>query len=84
MTSLSAATDGAYFDTVRLVSRLGSYSKYLFTTQDEELDADDGDVAAAGHFYRGASFCEILGRFTSSEDYVLLPVVSNWNCSSTE
>ncbi|KAG2649850.1 hypothetical protein PVAP13_1NG136000 [Panicum virgatum] len=84
MTSLSAATDGAYFDTVRLVSRLGSYSKYLFTTQEEELDADDGDVAADGHFYRGASFCEILGRFTSYKDYVLLPVVPNWNCRSTE
>ena len=72
MTSLSAATDGAYFDTVRLVSRLGPYSRYQFTTQDEELDAAGccssshpsfhaGDVAAGRHLYRGASFCEILG-----------------------
>ncbi|RLN09258.1 hypothetical protein C2845_PM11G19320 [Panicum miliaceum] len=93
MTSLSTATDGAYFDTVRLVSRLSPCFGYQFTTQDEELDAAgcgsshpsfrDGDVAA-GHLYRGASFCEILDKFTSHEDYVLLPVVPNWNCSSTD
>ncbi|RLM81023.1 hypothetical protein C2845_PM12G08210 [Panicum miliaceum] len=93
MTSLSAATDGAYFDTVRLASRLSPCFGYQFTTEDEELDASgcsshpsfrdgDGNVAA-GHLYRGASFCKILDKFTSYE-YVLLAVVPNWNCSSTD
>lgn len=91
MTSLgSKSDDGAYFDTVRLVSRLSLYSWYKLRREDEEPDAAgctnhasfrDGDVA--GHVYTGASFCDILGQFTS-HDHGLLSVVPNWNCSSTD
>ncbi|OEL17796.1 hypothetical protein BAE44_0021185 [Dichanthelium oligosanthes] len=91
MTSLSAVSDGAYFDTVRLVSRLGPYSRYQFMPEHEELDAarcsshpsfPDG-VVAAGHLYRGASFCDILRQFTSDPDHALLALDPNWNCITT-
>ncbi|RCV04660.1 hypothetical protein SETIT_1G018400v2 [Setaria italica] len=93
MTSLSAESDGAYFDKVRLVSRHGPCSRYQFRPADEELEATgssssnpsnrDGDGDVAGQLYRGACFCDILDEFTSF-DYVLLPLVPNWNCNSTE
>jgi hypothetical protein len=43
----------------------------------------DGDSGVAGQLYRGASFCDILDKFTTV-DYVRLPLVPNWSCNSTE
>ncbi|KAL6657706.1 hypothetical protein ACP70R_005486 [Stipagrostis hirtigluma subsp. patula] len=95
MTSTSAKSDSAYFDAVRLVSRLNSFSGYQFLPEDEELarcgkhrsicDDDDGVAGngCAGRVYRGAHFCDILDQFTPY-DHEVLDVVPDWRCNSTD
>uniref|UniRef100_A0A0D3GST2 RING-type E3 ubiquitin transferase n=1 Tax=Oryza barthii TaxID=65489 RepID=A0A0D3GST2_9ORYZ len=97
LTSTSAASHNAYFDAVRLVSRIGQYSSYLFRPEHGELAAngcststtrpfvcDDGvEGNCAGDLHGGASFCDILTEL-SPGDHGVLAVVPNWNCNSTD
>ncbi|TVU33262.1 hypothetical protein EJB05_25053, partial [Eragrostis curvula] len=81
MTSTSAA-GSAYFDKVRLVSRLHrDYFRYQYRPQDVTSGCSDGD-AAAGPLYQGPAFCDILRQFTPDENSVL-DVVPNRNCRNS-
>ncbi|RCV04658.1 hypothetical protein SETIT_1G018200v2 [Setaria italica] len=94
MTSTSAKSDAAYFDTVRLVSQLGGGydSGYQFQPEDAELDAvvagcsndpifHDGDDATE-HLNRGASPCDII--YQSAPGHQVMEVIPNWNCEGTD
>uniref|UniRef100_A0A0E0LMN1 RING-type E3 ubiquitin transferase n=1 Tax=Oryza punctata TaxID=4537 RepID=A0A0E0LMN1_ORYPU len=97
LTSTSPTSDNAYFDAVRLVSRIGRYSSYLFRTENGELaatgcsttlpfvcdDGVEGNCAGDLHLHRGASFCDILTEF-SPGDHGVLAVVPNWQCNSND
>ncbi|KAF0908407.1 hypothetical protein E2562_025077 [Oryza meyeriana var. granulata] len=96
MTSTSAVSVNAYFDAVRLVSRIGRYSSYLFRPEHGELAAtpcsttrpflcgDDLEGNCAGGLLGGGvSYCDILGEL-SPGDHGVLAVVPNWQCNSTD
>ncbi|TVU38234.1 hypothetical protein EJB05_11591, partial [Eragrostis curvula] len=92
MTSTSAKSSSAYFDTVRLVSRLGHQSSPYQFRSEEELDVSAGciehpslfdDGGGGTHLYRGASFCDFLELFTPGDNDVLA-VVPNWRCDSSD
>ncbi|RLN09304.1 uncharacterized protein C2845_PM11G19280 [Panicum miliaceum] len=94
MTSTSARSDGAYFDTVRLVSQLaGGYdSGYQFQPEDAALDAvawcsddplfRDGDAMDLEHLNRGGSLCDTV--YQSAPAHQLMEVIPNWNCKGTD
>ncbi|KAL6855981.1 hypothetical protein ACP4OV_018783 [Aristida adscensionis] len=96
MVSTSATSDGAYFDAVRLVSRLNMFSGYQFRPADDELavagcsqhqascaGAGGAGNDCAGHLYRGPSFCDFLEQFTRNDNDVL-DVVPDGGCNSTD
>ncbi|KAL6657704.1 hypothetical protein ACP70R_005484 [Stipagrostis hirtigluma subsp. patula] len=95
MTSTNAKSDSAYFDAVRLVSRLSRFSSYHFRLEKDlalsgcskhQSFCDDGGVAGndcAGHLHRGASFCKILEQYIP-DYYGGLDVVPDWRCNSTD
>ncbi|PUZ74901.1 hypothetical protein GQ55_1G103400 [Panicum hallii var. hallii] len=94
MTSTRAKSDGAYFDTVRLVSQLaGGYdSGYQFQPEDAALDAvagcsddplfRDGDAMGMEHLNRGGSLCDIV--YQSAPSHQVMEVIPNWNCKGTD
>ncbi|RLM79008.1 uncharacterized protein C2845_PM12G08200 [Panicum miliaceum] len=88
MTSTSARSDGAYFDTVRLVSQLaGGYSSgYQFQPEvpwcsDEPPLSHDSD-AMDQPLSSGASLCDIINR--SAPDTQAMEVIPNWDCKGTD
>ncbi|KAG2646415.1 hypothetical protein PVAP13_2KG508100 [Panicum virgatum] len=85
MWSTNAVSDAAYFDTVRLMSKVSAYNMgYRF--QSDELVAmacspwPASDAVAvenhSGELHRGISLCEVLNRFAT--------VAAPWQCSSTD
>ncbi|KAF8670576.1 hypothetical protein HU200_050602 [Digitaria exilis] len=97
MMSTSATSDGAHFDTVRLVSHLagGGYdSGYRFQSEDAVLDAvagcsedrtvfhEDHDGGATELQNRGASPCDIVHQFAPGSQ--MMEVIPNWNCKGTD
>ncbi|CAL5059165.1 unnamed protein product [Urochloa decumbens] len=97
MTSTSAASDAAYFDTIRLVSQLagGGYdSGYQFQPEDALLDAagavagcggggDDDDDPPLSHDSR-ASLCDIVYQQSNPGSKVIMEVIPNWDCKGTD
>ncbi|RLN08097.1 hypothetical protein C2845_PM11G19330 [Panicum miliaceum] len=92
MTSTSARSDGAYFDTVRLVSQLaGGYSSgYQFQPEvpgcndGEPPLSDDGDAMEMDQqLSSGASLCDIINRSTP-DSQAIMEVVPNWDCKGTD
>ncbi|CAD6247423.1 unnamed protein product [Miscanthus lutarioriparius] len=90
MTSTKARSDGAYFDTVRLVSQLSGRG-YQFRQEDAELDAatcdeDDspfheGDAMKHHRLNRGGSPCDMI--YQSIPNNQVMEVIPNWNCKGT-
>ncbi|RLM86599.1 uncharacterized protein C2845_PM04G30560 [Panicum miliaceum] len=85
MWSTNAVSDAAYFDTVRLMSKISAYNMgYQF--QSDELVATAcspwpaSDAMAvenhSGELHRGISMCEVLNRFATG--------ATTWQCSSKD
>ncbi|XP_066323389.1 uncharacterized protein [Miscanthus floridulus] len=91
MTSTKARSDGAYFDTVRLVSQLSGRG-YQFRQEDAELDAatcdeDDspfheGDAMEHHRLNRGGSPCDMI--YQAIPNNQVMEVIPNWNCKGTD
>lgn len=92
MSSTNAKSDGAYFDTIRLVSQLsdGYGAGYQFRQED---DAESSDVAwcrkdspfhegdameQEQHLNSGDSFCNSIHE--SNFGSHVMDVIPNWNC----
>ncbi|KAK3152616.1 hypothetical protein QOZ80_2BG0161340 [Eleusine coracana subsp. coracana] len=92
MVSLLTAESGggAYFDRVRLVSRLHRYySSYQFRPEEDEEELEDatarcGTGDATRSLFRGSgdAFCDVLRQFTP-DNYGVMDVVQSRNNNST-
>ncbi|RCV13716.1 hypothetical protein SEVIR_2G378900v4 [Setaria viridis] len=91
MWSTNAVSDGAYFDAVRLMSKVGVYnmpyrypSDELVATACSPWPASDAVAVAShsGELHRGITICEVLNRFPAHAN--TLTVVPNWQCSSKD
>jgi hypothetical protein len=98
MTSTSAKSDAAYFDTVRLVSQLafGYSSDYRFQPDDAELDAvavtgcgDDpfvhgDDTTDIESLNSGASMCDVIYQSGPNRRNQMMEVIPNRDCKGTD
>nr|CAB3446272.1 unnamed protein product [Digitaria exilis] len=94
MTSTSATSDVAYFDTIRLVSQInfGYDSSYQFQPEDAVAGCSDDhplfhDAGAKELLNRGAaSPCDmdmvVVDQFASGSQ--MMEVIPNWNCKGTD
>jgi hypothetical protein len=91
MTSTKTKSDGAYLDTVRLVSQLSGRG-YQFRQEDTELDAttcdeddppfQEGDAMEHHRLNRGGSTCDMI--YQSIPNNQVMEVIPNWNCKGTD
>ncbi|CAD6251261.1 unnamed protein product [Miscanthus lutarioriparius] len=97
MMSTNSKSDGAYFDTIRLVSQLsaGGYGSGYQFRQEEDAESSDvawcskddspfheGDAMEQHHLNSGDS----LGDFIHESNFngQMMEVVPNWNCKGTD
>jgi hypothetical protein len=91
MWSTNALSDAAYFDMVRLMSKVGAYNLARWSRSDELVatacspwPASDAVPVAnhAGELRRGITICTVLNSFFSHAN--TLAVVPNWQCISKD
>ncbi|OEL17795.1 hypothetical protein BAE44_0021187 [Dichanthelium oligosanthes] len=93
MMSTSAKSDGAYFDTVRLVSQVpvGYDSGYQFQPEaavvtgcsdDDPLFHGGGDAMDMEHLNSGASLCSIVDQ--SAPNKQVMELIPNLNCKGSD
>ncbi|XP_066320280.1 uncharacterized protein [Miscanthus floridulus] len=97
MMSTNSKSDGAYFDTIRLVSRLsaGGYGSGYQFRQEEDAESSDvawcskddspfheGDAMEQHHLNSGDSLGDFIHE--SNFDGQMMEVVPNWNCKGTD
>nr|CAB3449467.1 unnamed protein product [Digitaria exilis] len=91
MSSTSAKSDDAYFDTVRLVSQVAAeqVSDYQFQPDEAELDVvagcddhDGGDIEQQ-HLSSGAALCQIINQYAPYNYKQVMEVIPNMDCDGT-